>query len=211
MVYKDKHGYYRFKIVFYGPSMAGKTTMVKMLYNKILGLKKGRIHSIEGTDGRTLYFDYVPFATKGKVLFDVYTVPGQRRHKRQRKLVLEGADAIIFVVDSDPNALNENIYSINELREFLGDKWGEVPIIIALNKRDLADALPETVLLRALRLDGPFPVFRTIAIDGKGVKRVFQEAARLAMLYRVFPDIYKEQLADLARITRERIGAVSEE
>ncbi|MHA1615735.1 MAG: GTP-binding protein [Candidatus Njordarchaeales archaeon] len=206
MVYKDRHGYYRFKIVFYGPSMAGKTTMVKALYNRILGLKKGRIHSVEDPSGRTLYFDYMPLLTKGKVLFDVYTVPGQKRHKRQRRVILEGADAVVFVADSDPEAINENVYSINELREFLGKKWGEIPVVIALNKRDLPDALPETVLLRTLRIDRPLPVFRTIAIDGKGVKRVFQEAARLAMLYRVFPEIYKAELENLARMTKEKLG-----
>ena len=205
MVYKDKQGFFRFKIVFYGPSLSGKTTMLKILYNRIIGLKKGKIRSIEDPSGRTLYFDYMPLGTKGKVFFDVYTVPGQRRHKKQRQYILEGADAVVFVADSDPSALQENVYSINELREFLGNKWGKIPLIVVLNKRDLPDALPETVLLRALRVDGPFPIFKTIAIEGLGVKRVFQEAARLAMLYRVFPDVYQHEVETLAKTTRESV------
>ncbi|MEX2689380.1 MAG: GTP-binding protein [Candidatus Njordarchaeia archaeon] len=199
MVYRDKNGYYRFKIVLYGPSLGGKTTMVKALYNRIFGLKKGKIRSIEDPSGRTLYFDYMPLGTRGKVVFDIYTVPGQRRHKHQRKVILQGADAVIFVVDSDPNALQENIYSINELKDFLGDHFIRMPVIIALNKRDLDDALPERVLLRALNIEGTFPVFKTVAKDGLGVKRVFQEAARLAMLYRVFPEVYRKEMATLGR------------
>jgi len=205
MVYKDKYGNYRFKIVLYGPSLSGKTTILRALYNKILGLKKGQIKSIEDSSGRTLYFDYMPLGTRGKVFFDIYTVPGQRRHKQQRKIILQGADAVVFVADSDPQALQENIYSINELREFLGDQWGKIPLLIVLNKRDLPDALPESVLIRALRIDGPFPIFKTVAIEGLGVKRVFQEAARLAMLYRVYPEVYLEQLKSLAKQTREKL------
>ncbi len=180
--------------------------MVKAFYNKIMGLKKGKIRSIEDPSGRTLYFDYVPLATKGKVVFDVYTVPGQRRHRHQRKVLLKGADSIIFVADSDPQALQENVYSINELREFLGDQWGEIPLIISLNKRDLEDALPRSVLVRALKIENePFPVFQTVAKDGLGVKRVFQEAARLAMLYRLYPKVYKSELESLAKETREKL------
>ena len=205
MVYKDKDGYYRFKIVLYGPSLSGKTTMLKAFYKKVTGLKKGRIRSIEDPTGRTLYFDYAPLATKGKVVFDVYTVPGQRRHKHQRKVLLKGVDSIIFVADSDPEALQENVYSIQELREFLGDLWGEIPIIVSLNKRDLEQALPKSVLIRALKLDNsPFPVFQTVAKDGLGVKRVFQEAARLAMLYRLFPKVYRSELESLAKETKEK-------
>ena len=163
-----------------------------------MGLKKGKIRSIEDPSGRTLYFDYMPLGTSSKVFFDVYTVPGQRRHRKQRKFILEGADAVVFVADSDPAALQENVYSMNELKEFLGDKWGKIPLIIVLNKRDLPDALPETLLLRALKVDRAFPVFKTIAIEGLGVKRVFQEAARYAMLYRLFPDVYKREVETLA-------------
>jgi len=206
MVYKDKDGYYRFKIVFYGPSLSGKTTMLKAIYNKVTGLKRGKIRSIEEPSGRTLYFDYAPLAVKGKVVFDVYTVPGQKRHKHQRKILLRGVDSIVFVADSDPNALKENVYSMNELLELLGDKVEQIPIVVALNKRDLPDALPRAVLIKALKLDNkPFPVFQTVAKDGLGVKRVFHEAARLAIMAKLYPDAFKSELENLAKETRERL------
>jgi len=204
MVYRDSQGRIRFKIVFWGPSLSGKTTMLKALYNRLRVKIKGRIKSIEDPSGRTLFFDYVPFGLRGNVVFDVYTVPGQRRHKRQRKIILQGADAIIFVVDSSPDALAENIYSFRELKEFLGQEFDEIPIVVALNKRDLDDALPERVLVKALRLDGPWPIHKTIATEGLGVKRVFQDAAQLSILYRAFPNEYERFRRSLALETREK-------
>ncbi len=206
MVFKDKYGHYRFKIVLYGPSLSGKTTMLKILYNKIRGLKKGRLRMVADQSGRTIFFDYLPLKTSGNIFFDLYTVPGQRRHKTQRRLILKGADSVVFVADSDPEALEENIYSIQELRTFLGNEWGEIPIVVALNKRDLPDALPEVMMLRVMRLDGPYPVFKTVAIEGLGVKRVFQEACRLAVLARIFPEAFKREIEILARETRRKLG-----
>jgi len=206
MVFKDKYGHYRFKIVLYGPSLSGKTTMLKILYNKIRGLKKGRLRMVADQSGRTIFFDYLPLKTSGNVFFDLYTVPGQRRHKTQRRLILKGADSVVFVADSDPEAMEENMYSIQELRTFLGNEWGEIPIVVALNKRDLPDALPEITMLRVMRLDGPFPVFKTVAIEGLGVKRVFQEACRLAVLARIFPEAFKREIEILARETRRKLG-----
>ncbi len=206
MVFKDKYGHYRFKIVLYGPSLSGKTTMLKILYNKIRGLKKGRLRMVADQSGRTIFFDYLPLKTSGNIFFDLYTVPGQRRHKTQRRLILKGADSVVFVADSDPEALEENIYSIQELRTFLGNEWGEIPIVVALNKRDLPDALPEVMMLRVMRLDGPYPVFKTVAIEGLGVKRVFQEACRLAVLARIFPEAFRREIKILARETRRKLG-----
>ncbi len=170
--------------------------MLKQLYSNIAStLKKGRLRSVEeSSTGRTLYFDYAPISASGNVCFDIYTVPGQRRHKNQRKIVVNGADAIIFVVDSDPRALSENRYSLKELRDFLDDKWGDIPILYTLNKRDLEDALPPSVLLSSLDInrDTNTPIFKTVAIDGLGIKRVFQEAAQSSVLWHLHPELYKK-------------------
>lgn len=197
MVFKDKNGNLRFKIVVYGPSLAGKTTMLKQLYSTMeTSLKKGKMRSVEEeSTGRTLYFDYAPISASGEVNFDIYTVPGQRRHKNQRKIVLKGADAVIFVIDSDPKALRENKYSIKELRDFLGDEKDEIPILYVLNKRDLEEALPPSILLNSLDINrnSNTTIFKTVAIDGLGVKRVFQEAAQSSVLWRLHPELYKQR------------------
>jgi len=183
---KDAEGRIHFKIVYVGPSLSGKTTCLRWIYDEVTGLTKGGFTSVEDPTGRTLYFDYTPISATGKVVFDVFTVAGQRRHRHQRKIVLQGADGLIFVVDSSRRQLQNNIESLEELRGFLGDKLGkEIPMVVLLNKRDLPDAMPRQELVEALGVDG-FPIYESIAIKGLGVKRAFQAIAREVLLKRLY-------------------------
>lgn len=177
---KDPEGRLRLKIVFYGPSMAGKTCSLRHLYDNVEGLKKGDFRSITDPVGRTLFFDFVPMQLKTakSVMFDVYTTAGQERHRGQRKVVLQEVDGLIFVVDSSESQMDANKESLKELKERFGDKLGkDIPLVITLNKRDVADALPRKRLLDELNLLG-FPVYETIATNGFGVKKAFQSIAR---------------------------------
>lgn len=183
---KDAEGRQRFKIVFYGPSLCGKTTSLAWLYKMVDGLEKGKFTKIEDPMGRTLFFDFVPMqATKG-VVFDVYTTAGQERHKNQRKIVLQGVDGVLFVVDSSASQLNENIESFRELKMHLNDQLGKnVPLIIALNKRDVPDAVPKTELIKKLELNN-FPIYETVATTGIGIKRAFQSLAREVLMTQIY-------------------------
>jgi len=194
MVFRTKEGKYRIKIVLYGPSLSGKTAMITTLTNIVRG-KRSRIYSVEEPTGRTLYFDYMVFQPSGlnKFVFDIFTVPGQKRHARQRRVILYGADCVIFVADSDPRALYENTFSFEELMHAYGGHFSRIPLLIALNKRDLEDALPVKVMLRALKLRSTVPIFETVAITGEGVLAMFKEALRLTMLARFFPAIYERE------------------
>lgn len=184
---KDEAGRIHFKIVFYGPSLGGKTTALRWLYGGVEGLRKGDFTSIEDETNRTLFFDYVPMSAGGRVIFDVFTVAGQKRHKHQRKVVLKGVDGIIFVADSDPEQKEENIDSFEELKLFLGDSLGrEIPIVIMLNKRDLPNRMSRDEMLDSLGLGDNIPVYETIAIQGVGVKRSFQAIAREVVLKRMY-------------------------
>ncbi len=183
---KDVNGRIHFKIVFYGPSMGGKTTTLKWLYNNVAGLEKGDFTQIADPTGRTLFFDLAPMQATETVVFDVYTTAGQERHKKQRKVVLNGVDGILFVADSSPEQLGENIESINELREFLGEKLGtEIPLVVALNKRDVPNALPRKELIMKLKLDSETPIYETIATTGVGVKHAFQTLTREIILRQI--------------------------
>jgi len=195
MVVITSTGTYRLKIVLYGPSLSGKTVLLNKLYEIFSG-KKSRIYSIEEPSGRTLFFDYLVVQPRDydKFAFDIYTVPGQKRHARQRRIILNGADCIVFVADSDPQALIENAYSFEELRRYIGGVLHRIPLIIAVNKRDLTEALPIRVILRAMKLDRPAPVFPIIAIEGVGIREMFREALRLTMLARFFPTAYRTEL-----------------
>ena len=104
-----------FKIVYWGPSLGGKTTAVKWMFSKE-GMAEGKMQSIVDPTGRTLFFDRTVMGVGG-VKMQVYTVAGQRRHKFQRKTILNGVDGIIFVWDAQKEQWEENVWSMEELIE----------------------------------------------------------------------------------------------
>ena len=179
-----------FKICFYGPSLGGKTTALDWVYKKE-GLATGDMQQIQDPTGRTLFLDRV-VARVSNVVFQVYTVAGQRRHKFQRQTVLKGTDAVIFTWDSLIDQWGENIWSLKELLRFYGDKLipreafapPEVPTVVLANKRDLEDLVEISKIRQALdtaKLNHVL-IYETIAIQGVNVKRAFVYAARQAVL-----------------------------
>ena len=173
------------KIVYYGPAMSGKTTTLKSLFNFMN--KNCEMKSIETTTGRTLFFDYTPMQATAQVVFDVYTVAGQRRHRGQRKVILSGVDGIIFVADSSPDQMEANVESMSELRSFVGEDLGHaISLIVMLNKQDLGNAMEKTVMLAKLGL-GNLPNFTTCALTGENVKRAFRQVTRDILLYHLYP------------------------
>ncbi len=178
-----------FKLVFWGPSMGGKTCALEWIYTRE-GLASGKLQSITDPTGRTLFFDRV-VARVSNVVFQTYTVAGQRRHKYQRKTVLKGADAVIFVWDSSSDQWEEDLYSLKELLKFYGakvmpgaDGTAEVPLVLMANKRDLPNPTPIDKIrevLNAAKLANVL-IYETIAITGVNVKRAFVFAAREAVL-----------------------------
>lgn len=185
---KDSEGRLHFKLVYWGPSLGGKTTALRYVYDDVEGLDKGGFTSIEDPSGRTLFFDYVPMSASGKILFDVYTVAGQIRHKHQRKVIMRGADGVLFVADSSRSMKQDNIDSMQELKDIVGDVLGDqMPLVITLNKRDVDDAMSREEILRDLGLENSnTPVYETIAIKGIGVKRAFQTLSREVLLKQLY-------------------------
>jgi len=179
-----------FKICFYGPSLGGKTTALDWVYRRE-GLASGDMQQIQDPTGRTLFFDRV-VARVSNVVFQVYTVAGQRRHKFQRQTVLKGTDALIFTWDSLIDQWTENIWSLKELLRFYGKQLipvktfdpPDVPLVVLANKRDLEDIVEISKIRKALdtaHLDHTL-IYETIAIQGINVKRAFVYAARQAVL-----------------------------
>ena len=182
---RDEEGRIHIKIVFYGPSLSGKTTALRWLFANVRSLAKGKIIEISDELGRTTYFDFIPVSASEKVIFDVFTVAGQRRHATQRINVLRGVDGIIYMADSTPEQMNENLASIQELRIALGtDRMASLPIIVSLNKRDLPNALPVDYMVQMLDVQGQ-PIFPTIATEGKNLLRMFQRVLRDSLIFKV--------------------------
>ncbi len=148
---------------------------------------KGGLTSIADPSGRTVYFDFSPFSATSTVLFDVYTVAGQRRHKNQRKMILRGVDGLLFVSDSTPEMRNDNVEAATELKEFLGEKLGkDVPMVIVLNKRDLPNAMARDDMLADINFDSDILAINTIATKGVGIKQAFQAVSREIIMKQVY-------------------------
>ncbi|MHC4852967.1 MAG: GTP-binding protein, partial [Planctomycetota bacterium] len=137
------------KIVYYGPGMSGKTTNLEIVHQKAPENNKGDLTSISTDGDRTLFFDFMPLdlgtVAGMRTKFQLYTVPGQVYYNSTRKLVLQGCDGVIFIADSDPEKMAENIESYDNLIENLqeyGKDIRELPHVLQYNKRDLPNALP---------------------------------------------------------------------
>jgi len=163
------------KIVYYGPSLSGKTTTLQYVHSKTHPDRRGDLVSLKTREDRTLYFDYMQIElgmiSGLKPRFNIYTVPGQVYYKQTRKLVLKGADGVVFVADSRRQRLRDNILAVRDMRRDLRDLGfnpEQMPLVLQCNKRDLEDIVPVTTLKNSLKMNG-VPTFETIAIQGEGV------------------------------------------
>jgi len=163
------------KIVYYGPSLSGKTTSLEYIHSRTNPERRGELISLKTREDRTLYFDYMQFemgTISGlKPRFNIYTVPGQVYYRGTRKLVLKGVDGLVFVADSQSRRLPENIEAIKDLYDDLvelGVVPGELPLVLQCNKRDLPEIMPVQTIKEQLGLNG-IPTFESVALDGIGV------------------------------------------
>ena len=176
------------KLVFYGPGLGGKTTNLQYIYEKTNPNSKGKLISLATETDRTLFFDFLPLelgTIRGfRTRFHLYTVPGQVFYDASRKLILKGADGLIFVADSQEARMEANAESIRNLQENLrtnGLDLKKLPYILQLNKRDLPTAVPVEAMTKALRL-GDEPVFEAVATTGQGVFATLKAIARLVLV-----------------------------
>jgi mutual gliding-motility protein MglA len=171
----------KFKIVYYGPGLCGKTTNLERLRAATRGACEMTALDAEGD--RTIFFDYMPLDL-GKIdgietVFKLYTVPGQVKYNSTRQTVLSDVDGVVFVADSRASALESDIESLSNLAENLaeaGVDLGSLPLVLQYNKRDLPDAMPIEALERALN---PRRVksFSAAALSGDGVEETFSAIA----------------------------------
>ncbi len=172
------------KVVYYGPPLAGKTTNLEQLQRMIDERHRSQLVSLDTHGDRTLYFDLMQVSL-GRVggltpRVSLYTVPGQPRYERVRHIVLRGADGVVFVADSAPKRLAENVQSWRQMHQQLASlRLSRIPIVIQANKRDLPDALPLDTLRRALApkqaspQEFPYRIIEARAREGIGVRETF--------------------------------------
>jgi signal recognition particle receptor subunit beta len=177
------------KIVYYGPGRSGKTTNLHYIYGRVPGSRRGRMVSLATQTDRTLFFDFLPidlgqisgFATR----FQLYTVPGQVYYNATRRLVLQGADGVVFVADSQARQLDENVESLQNLQSNLLEHGVDVrtlPQVLQYNKQDL----PRELILSPADLDDALNFrgvssFSADALHGQGVFETLKGISELVL------------------------------
>jgi hypothetical protein len=175
------------KLVYYGPGLGGKTANLQWIYDHTGSAQKGKMISLATETDRTLFFDFLPLdlgTIRGfKARLHLYTVPGQVFYEASRKLILKGADGVVFVADSQEERLDANLETLDNLREHLTEQnldFNTIPYVLQLNKRDLPSILPIEELSRQLQVKGE-PIVESVAINGQGVFETLREVAKLVL------------------------------
>ncbi len=175
------------KLVYYGPGLGGKTANLQWIYDHTGASQKGKMVSLATETDRTLFFDFLPLdlgTVRGfRTRFHLYTVPGQVFYEASRRLILKGADGVVFVADSHEERLDANLETLDNLREHLIDHsldFDTIPYVLQLNKRDLPGVMPIEALKKQLLLKGE-PVLASVAVTGQGVFETLKEVAKLVL------------------------------
>ncbi|MDO3377416.1 GTP-binding protein [Geoalkalibacter halelectricus] len=171
------------KLVYYGPALSGKTTNLLQLHELLRREGRGDLMVLDTRDDRTIYFDLLPFfltAPSGlRIKIKVYTVPGQVRHDATRKAVLQRADGVAFIADSQLSETGNNVASFENLERNLalvGLDIATIPLVIQFNKRDLPGVVSEADIERVWRPTG-IPIHLAAALNGEGVLETFSALA----------------------------------
>ncbi len=212
------------KIVYYGPGLGGKTTSLSCIHQAAPPETRGQIVSLATPVDRTLYFDFLPVrmapVSQHHVRLQLFTVPGQVYFNATRKLVLTGADGVVFVADSQRGRHDANVESLENLSvnlEEQGRALADVPWVLQLNKRDLDDVMSVEELEGLLNPTG-VASFPTCATTGEGVLTALD-----TLVHEVLEDLDargqlgkgKEAASDLVlsraeQSFEERVGRLSE-
>jgi len=175
------------KLVYYGPGLGGKTANLQWVYANTNTPQNGKMISLATETDRTLFFDFLPLdlgTVRGfKTRLHLYTVPGQVFYEASRKLILKGADGVVFVADSQQERMDANLETLENLREHLKEHsldFATIPYVLQLNKRDLPNILSVEELSKHLQVKGE-PIIEGVAVTGQGVFETLREVAKLVL------------------------------
>jgi len=175
------------KIVYYGPSLCGKTTNIQAIYQSVKPDQKGKLVSLATEADRTLFFDFLPIEIANirgfKTRLHFYTVPGQVYYNSTRRAVLTGVDGLVFVADSQRDKMEENTESLANLEEnlnYYGKSIRSIPLVIQYNKRDLPDVMSIAEMNQILNPEG-YPHTEAIATTGEGVLETLTRITKMVL------------------------------
>jgi signal recognition particle receptor subunit beta len=163
------------KLVYYGPALSGKTSNLRAIHWLGTASTCGELMTLETQNDRTLFFDMLPISMDSqsglKIRLKLFTVPGQVMHDATRRLVLQAADGVAFIADSQRSEADANRESFLNLKKNLEENGIDperIPIIIQFNKRDLDDIRTDEEL-EAIAKRSREPIYKAVATRGYGV------------------------------------------
>jgi signal recognition particle receptor subunit beta len=189
------------KLVYYGPGLAGKTTNLNHVYGKLKPEFRGQLKTMNVQADRMFFFDFTPPGDANvngyNVRLHIYTLKGEPSGPAPWKMVLKGADGIVFVADSSPGKMTANQKSLHNLDEYLrsfGQSISQIPLVFAYNKRDIPGAVPVEEMQRMLNPNN-HPGIPVNAGNGEGVLN-----ALLTLVKMVLKKLREENVGDQAAI-----------
>lgn len=175
------------KIVYYGPARSGKTTNLQWIHRSLPDVDRSEMVSLATENDRTLFFDFLPLdlgeISGFRTRFQLYTVPGQVYYNATRRLVLRGADGVVFVADSEPRRRRENLESLRNLQENLLENDFDIrtlPLVLQYNKQDLDRARPAKEMDEELNFRD-VPSHGASAIRGEGVVPTLRSVSEMVL------------------------------
>lgn len=175
------------KVVYYGPGLGGKTTNIKHVYSSIPPQSRGKLICLSTDKDRTLFFDFLPVDIGQigafRIRFHLYTVPGQLYYRANRRLVLRGADSVVFVVDSQRERYEANVESLRDLYVNLAENGTDterLPMVFQYNKRDAQSAMAVSDLEEVLN-PAHLPSFEAVASEGRGVTDTLRTTCKMVV------------------------------
>ncbi len=181
----------RLKIVYFGSSLAGKSTNVKTLYQilKSKNLTKGDMIVMETEEQRTFFVEMFISSINidgYDIEIKILTTPGQFRLHPLRKVIMKGVDGLVFVVDSSKEREKVNFLVMRETAAVLkeqGEDLMRFPVVVQYNKRDLPDAMDiDDLQIRFNPWDTDY--VPAVAIRGEGVLETFEKIVKKVLISR---------------------------
>jgi hypothetical protein len=212
MFINRRKGELNLKIVYYGPALSGKTTNLEYIHQRVNPDMRSELVSLKTREDRTVFFDYL-MLDLGEIAglkpkFSLYTVPGQVYYAASRKLVLQGADGIIFVADSQRERLKANLVGLKDMAKYMRElrlSPSRIPIIVQLNKRDLNDVLSTSSLRRHMGLNHTdFPCHEASALYGQGVFETLKTS--MGAIIRQVQNQFNKREVQHATVTKKATG-----
>ncbi len=173
------------RIVYDGPGLAGKTTNLERICERVPTESRSEMVTPAALRGRTMFFDWLeingpPIDGKGLV-FQLISVPGQAQRNYRRRPLVEVADVVVVVCDATPDGIRDTQRVWAQLRVSIQSRDTEVPVVLQANKQDIEGKLTDQQLRRRLRVDESVPLYPAVAVDGKGVWETLVAAMRLGV------------------------------